>query len=120
MGSVTFLLLIACANVANLLLVRASFREHEFAIRAAMGANRRRLIAPLLTEACLLAAMGTVLGLALGWAGIYELRALAPANLPLLNEIRIDGVVLAYTALAGLAAAAIFALCLPCAPRSLR
>ena len=108
MGSVTFLLLIACANVANLLLVRASFREHEFAIRAAMGANRRRLIAPLLTEACLLAAMGTVLGLALGWAGIYELRALAPANLPLLNEIRIDGVVLAYTALAGLAAAAIF------------
>jgi len=114
------LLLIACANVANLLLVRASFREHEFAIRAAMGANRRRLIAPLLTEACLLAAMGTVLGLALGWAGIYELRALAPANLPLLNEIRIDGVVLAYTALAGLAAAAIFGIVPACAPRSLR
>jgi putative ABC transport system permease protein len=108
MGSVIFLLLIACANVANLLLVRASFREHEFAIRAAMGANRWRLIVPLFTEACLLSAMGTVLGLGLGWAGIHELRALAPANLPLLDEVRIDGVVLAYTALAGLAAAAIF------------
>jgi putative ABC transport system permease protein len=108
MGSVVFLLLIACANVANLLLVRASFREHEFAIRAAMGASRWRLILPLLTEACLLAAMGTVLGLGLGWAGIHELRVLAPANLPLLDDVRIDGVVLAYTALAGLAAAAIF------------
>jgi putative ABC transport system permease protein len=108
MGSVIFLLLIACANVANLLLVRASFREHEFAIRAAMGASRLRLILPLLTEACLLAAMGTVLGLGLGWAGIHELRVLAPANLPLLDDVRIDGVVLAYTALAGLAAAAIF------------
>jgi putative ABC transport system permease protein len=110
MGSVMFLLLIACANVANLLLVRASFREHEFAIRAAMGANRWRLIVPLFTEACLLAAMGTVLGLGFGWAGIHELRALAPANLPLLDEVRIDGVVLAYAALAGLAAAAIFGL----------
>ncbi|MGD0733878.1 MAG: ABC transporter permease [Terracidiphilus sp.] len=108
MGSVIFLLLIACANVANLLLVRASFREHEFAIRAAMGASRWRLIVPLFTEACLLAAMGTVLGLGLGWAGIHELRVLAPANLPLLDEVRIDGMVLAYTALAGLAAAAIF------------
>ena len=108
MGSVVFLLLIACANVANLLLVRASFREHEFAIRAAMGANRWRLILPLLTEACLLAFMGTVIGLGLGWAGIHELRALAPPNLPLLDEVRIDGTVLAYTALAGLVAAAIF------------
>jgi len=50
--------------------------------------------------------MGTVLGLGLGWAGIHELRVLAPANLPLLDDVRIDGVVLAYTALAGLAAAA--------------
>jgi predicted permease len=110
MGSVIFLLLIACANVANLLLVRASLREHEFAIRAAMGANRRRLIAPLFTEACLLALMGTALGLGLAWAGIQELRALAPANLPRLDSIGIDGTVLLFTGLAGLAAAALFGL----------
>jgi putative ABC transport system permease protein len=108
MGSVVFLLLIACANVANLLLVRASLREQEFAVRAALGANRRRLIAPLLTEAALLAAIGTALGLALAWAGIRELRDLAPANLPRLDSIHIDGSVLAFTALAGLAAAVLF------------
>ena len=108
MSTVALVLLIACANVANLLLVRASFREHEFAIRAAMGASRWRMIIPLFTEACLLAAMGTVLGLGLGWAGIHQLRVLAPVNLPLLDDVRIDGAVLAYTALAGLAAAAIF------------
>jgi predicted permease len=108
MGSVIFLLLIACANVANLLLVRASLREREFAVRAAIGASRWRLIRPLLTEAFLLAAAGTLVGLGLAWAGIYELRTLAPANLPRLENIRIDGFVLGYTALAGLAAAAIF------------
>jgi putative ABC transport system permease protein len=108
MGSVIFLLLIACANVANLLLVRSSLREHEFAVRAALGGSRWRLISPLLLEALLLAAMGTLLGLALAWAGIRELRLLAPANLPRLEDVRIDAIVLAYTALAGLAAAAIF------------
>jgi len=108
MGSVMFLLLIACANVANLLLVRASLREQEFAVRAALGANRWRLIVPLLTEACLLAVMGTVLGLALAWAGIRELRALAPENLPRLDSIHIDGTVLGFTALAGLVAAVLF------------
>jgi predicted permease len=108
MGSVIFLLLIACANVANLLLVRSSLREHEFAVRAALGAARWRLISPLMLEATLLVAMGTVLGLALAWAGIHELRILAPANLPRLDDVRIDGFVLGYTALAGLAAAAIF------------
>ncbi len=110
MGSVIFLLLIACANVANLLLVRASLREQEFAVRTAMGANRRQLIVPLVTEACLLAAAGTLAGLALAWAGIQELRHLAPANLPRLNEIHVDGTVLLFTALAGLAAAALFGL----------
>jgi putative ABC transport system permease protein len=108
MGSVIFLLLIACANVANLLLVSASLREREFAVRAALGAARWRLVFPLLMEAGLLAAMGAVLGLGLAWAGIHELRALAPANLPRLDNVRIDGFVLGYTALAGLAAAAIF------------
>ena len=108
MGSVVFLLLIACANVANLLLVRASLREREFAVRAAIGASRWRLIRPLLTEALLLAAVGSLLGLGLAWAGIRELRVLAPANLPRLDSIHIDAFVLGFTAFAGLAAAALF------------
>ncbi|MGA8528212.1 MAG: ABC transporter permease [Acidobacteriaceae bacterium] len=110
MGSVIFLLLIACANVANLLLVRASLREHEFAVRAALGANRWRLIAPLFTEACMLAVAGTALGLGLAWAAIRELRHLAPANLPRLDSIGIDGTVLVFAALAGLASAVLFSL----------
>ena len=108
MGSVIFLLLIACANVANLLLVRSSLRQQEFSVRAAMGANRLRLITPILIEAVLLAAMGTVVGVGLAWAGILELRNLAPANLPRLDDIRIDGMVLAYSALAGIVSAVIF------------
>lgn len=110
MGSVIFLLLIACANVANLLLVRASLREQEFAVRAAMGANRRQLIHPLMMEACLLALAGTALGLGLAWAGIRELQHLAPTNLPRLDSIGIDGTVLVFAALAGLAAAVLFGL----------
>jgi putative ABC transport system permease protein len=108
MGSVIFLLLIACANVANLLLVRAGLRERELAVCAAMGASRWRLVRPLLAEAGLLGAMGTLVGLGLAWAGIQALRVLAPANLPLLDSIRIDQFVFAFTALAGTAAAAIF------------
>jgi putative ABC transport system permease protein len=108
LGSVAFLLLIACANVANLMLVRASLRWAEFAVRASLGANRWKLIQPLLAEACLIAAAGSVLGLALAWAGIRELRVLAPSNLPRLDAVGIDGSVLAFTALAGFASAALF------------
>src|SRR5579872_7039086 len=108
MGSVIFLLLVACANVANLLLVRASMRNRELAVRAALGANRWRLMSPILAEAVWLAALGTLGGLALAWAGIKELRALAPADLPRLDTISIDTSVLAFTALAGLAAAILF------------
>ena len=108
MGSVIFLLLVACANVANLLLVRASLRNRELAVRAALGANRWRLMSPILAEAMWLAAIGTLGGLALAWAGIKELRSLAPADLPRLDTITIDKSVLAFTALAGLAAAIIF------------
>ncbi|HKF49688.1 MAG TPA: ABC transporter permease [Terracidiphilus sp.] len=108
MGSVVFLLLIACANVANLMLVRASLREPEFAVRASLGASRWRLIQPLLVEACIIAAAGSALGLAFAWAGIRELRSLAPANLPRLDAVGINGSVLAFTALAGFAAAALF------------
>jgi predicted permease len=108
MGSVIFLLLIACANVANLLLVRASLLERELALRAAIGASGWQLIRPILAEAFLLGAMGTLLGCGLAWAGIHELRVLAPANLPRLETIRIDRFVLGFGAFAGFAAAIIF------------
>ena len=108
MGAVIFLLLIACANVANLLLVRASLREREFAVRAALGASRWHLARQMLTESLLLAALGALGGLALAWAGIHELLALAPPNLPRMDTIRIDAPVLGFTILAALAAAMIF------------
>jgi predicted permease len=108
MGAVIFLLLIACANVANLLLVRASLREPELAIRAALGAGRWRVVRQMLAEAILLTAMGALGGVALAWAGIRQLIAIAPANLPRLETIRIDPIVLVFTAGAGLLAAFIF------------
>jgi predicted permease len=108
LGAVIFLLLIACANVANLLLVRASLRERELAVRAAIGASWWDLAQQMLTEALLLSAIGALTGLGLAWLGIRELQALAPANLPRLDTVRIDASVLVFTALAGLFAAAIF------------
>ena len=108
MGAVLFLLLIACANVANLLLVRTSLRQRELAVRTALGGSRWRLIRQVLAEAAMLAALGAILGLALAWAGIHELLAIAPSNLPRLETIGIDPRVLAFTTVAALAAAALF------------
>ena len=110
MGAVIFLLLIACANVANLLLVRGSLRERELAIRTAIGASRWDLARQILTEALLLAAIGALGGLGIAWFGIHELLAIAPAHLPRLDTIRIDSTVLIFTVIASLAAAAIFGL----------
>jgi predicted permease len=108
MGAVIFLLLIGCANVANLLLVRAALRERELAVRAALGASWWSLARQMLSEALLLAVIGTAGGLGLAWLGIRELLVIAPANLPRLDAIRIDSAVLMFTAVAGLAAAAVF------------
>jgi predicted permease len=110
MGAVVFLLLIACSNVANLLLVRASVREPELAVRAAIGAGRWRLVRQMLVEALLLSAVGTLAGIGLAWAGIRELVAIAPANLPRLDAIRIDPIVLGVSAVAGLLSAIFFGL----------
>jgi predicted permease len=110
MGAVIFLLLIACANVANLLLVRGSLRERELAIRTAIGASRWDLARQILTEALLLAVVGALGGLGIAWFGIHELLAIAPAHLPRLDTIQIDSAVLIFTVIASLVAAAIFGL----------
>jgi putative ABC transport system permease protein len=110
LGAVLFLLLIACANVANLLLVRASLRERELAVRTALGGSWWRLVSQALAEASWLAFAGAAAGIAFAAFGIGQLRSIAPANLPRLDGVGIDPVVLGFTALAALAAAAIFGL----------
>jgi|SRR5579871_862924 len=108
MGAVIFLLLIACANVANLWLVETSLRERELAVRAALGATMWRLVRQNLAEAILVSGAATLLGVLLAWVGIHELLRIAPANLPRFGTIRIDGRVLGFAVLAGAAAAIVF------------
>ena len=109
-GAVIFLLLIACANVANLMLVRASLHEREMAVRTALGGSWWRLVRQTLAEAVLLAFAGAAGGLGLAALGLDELRAIAPVGLPRLETIAIDPSVVSFAALAALLAAAIFGL----------
>ena len=108
MGAVIFLLLIACANVANLMLVRASSRERELAVRAALGAGWWQLVRQTLAEAFVVAALGTIIGVGLAYLGIRQLLLIAPENLPRLNAVGIDWQVLAFSVLAGLLSALLF------------
>ncbi len=97
LGTVGFVLLIACANVANLLLVRAESRRHEVAVRRALGAERADLVRFFLTESSLLTLAGAGLGLGLAYLGVRTLVAFGPEDLPRLGEVSINGQVLAFT-----------------------
>jgi len=108
MGAVVFVLLIACANVANLMLVRAAARERELAVRSALGGTRWGLIRQMLAESLLVAALGAVVGFGLSQAGIKALLLLAPEDLPRLDRVSADPLVLVFTVLAGIVAAAAF------------
>ena len=110
MGAVILVLLISCANVGNLLLVRASQRERELAVRAAIGGSPYAIVRQLLAECVVLAAFAAILGVALAKLGITLLLRLAPANLPRLSDVSLDPTVLGFTALASVVAVFVFGL----------
>jgi putative ABC transport system permease protein len=110
LGAVAFVLLIACANVANLLLARAAARQKEIALRLALGADRARLTKQLLVESVMLSMLGGVVGLALAYAGLRVLTRFIPADVAHAEMISIDGKVLVFTLLVALVTGLVFGL----------
>lgn len=110
LGAVSLVLLIACANMANLLLARATSRTREIAIRAAIGASRTRIVKQLITESMVLAVASGAAGLLLALWGSNALVAIAPQNIPRLAETKIDGLVLVFTFAVSLVASLVFGL----------
>jgi putative ABC transport system permease protein len=98
LGTVGMVLLVACANVANLSLVRAESRQRELAVRTALGSSRGALVRKLLAESLLLSLAGTLLGVLVAWAALPMLLRLAPDTIPRLDQVGVDGVVLAFAA----------------------
>jgi predicted permease len=110
MATIGLVMLIACANVANLLLVRAEVRQRELAVRAALGAGRGRIVRSLLIESLLLGLVGGALGVALAYAGVLALVAIGPTNLPRLGEISVDVRTLGFAAVLSLVSSVLFGL----------
>src|SRR5688500_11609068 len=110
LGAVSLLLLVACANVTHLVLARGVGRRREMAVRRALGARTRSLVAQLLIESCMLGAAGAVLGAGIGYAGVRAFLALTPAGLPRAATIAVDARVLLFAAGVGMLTSIVFGL----------
>jgi putative ABC transport system permease protein len=110
LGAVGLVLLIACANIANLLLTRATSRAREIAVRTALGAGRIRIVRQLLSETSVLGLLGGLTGIVLAYVGVHALSSLLPANLPQVNAIRVDNFVLGFALILSAIASCAFGL----------